>query len=378
MLFSTNKVYAQKVLQVKKGDILFLYNLNTDTLYGVFRAKSDGRKNIIPEAWEGKYPYQVDVERDGKLKTVRKAKRILSKMDISWKGNLGYQRTKLLLRYLQNPNEFDWGSLNVNNGIRKNLSVDIKSETDVDKPLLIGTTLWDYPRQSYGKTVKGDNRYAGVTPAFIIYNMVNRYTEPGDLVVDPMGGSGTTIDVCQEEGRRSTVFDIVPTRKDIIQNDARKIPLPDNSVDMIFIDSPYGDNIRYNEHADDIGKISSETETFYYELEKVMEECHRILKPGKVIGWLIGDQWVRKKFTPVGFKIYRSLCKYFDTVDIICVVRRGQTSNTGIWYNRAIRFNFYLRGFKYLFIMRKALGDVTIEKHRKINWIQYPRKNIKK
>ena len=169
MLFSTNKVYAQKVLQVKKGDILFLYNLNTDTLYGVFRAKSDGRKNIIPEAWEGKYPYQVAVERDGKLKTVRKAKRILSKMDISWKGNLGYQRTKLLLRYLQNPNEFDWRSLNVNNGIRKNLSMDIKSETDVDKPLLIGTTLWDYPRQSYGKTVKGDNRYAGVTPAFIIY-----------------------------------------------------------------------------------------------------------------------------------------------------------------------------------------------------------------
>ena len=143
--------------------------------------------------------------------------------------------------------------------------------------------------------------------------MVNRYTEPGDLVVDPMGGSGTTIDVCQEEGRRSTVFDIVPTRKDIIQNDARKIPLPDNSVDMIFIDSPYGDNIRYNEHPNDIGKISSETETFYYELEKVMEECHRILKPGKVIGWLIGDQWVRKKFTPVGFKIYRSLCKYFDS-----------------------------------------------------------------
>ena len=378
MLFSTNKVYAQKALEVKKGDILFLYNLDTDTLYGVFRAKSDGRKNIISEAWGGKYPYQVNVEWDGKVKTVRKANKILSKIGISWKGNLGYERTKLLLRYLQNPNEFDWRSLNVNNGIRKNLSMDIKSETEVGKPLPIGTTLWDYPRQSYGKTVKGDNSYAGVTPAFIIYNMVNRYTEPGDLVVDPMGGSGTTIDVCREEDRRSTVFDIVPTRKDIIQNDARKIPLPDNGVDMIFIDSPYGDNIRYNEHPDDIGKISSETETFYYELEKVMEECHRILKPGKVIGWLIGDQWARKKFTPVGFKIYQSLCKYFDTVDIICVVRRGQTSNTGIWYNRAIRFNFYLRGFKYLFIMRKAFGDVIIEKRRKINWFQYPRKNNKK
>ncbi|MFH0924896.1 MAG: hypothetical protein V1872_04575 [bacterium] len=26
---------------------------------------------------------------------------------------------------------------------------------------------------------------------------------------------------------------------------------------------------------------------------------------------------------------------------------------TGIWHNRARQFNFYLRGFKYLFIMKK-------------------------
>lgn len=50
MLFSTNKIYADKMLKVKKGDALFLYNVDTDTLYGVYRAKSEGRKNIIPEA----------------------------------------------------------------------------------------------------------------------------------------------------------------------------------------------------------------------------------------------------------------------------------------------------------------------------------------
>jgi hypothetical protein len=55
MLFSANKIYADKMLKVKKGDTLFLYNVDTDTLYGVYRAKSEGRKNIIPEAWNGKY-----------------------------------------------------------------------------------------------------------------------------------------------------------------------------------------------------------------------------------------------------------------------------------------------------------------------------------
>lgn len=276
---------------------MFLFNLDTDTLYGVFRAKSDGRKDIVPEAWGGKYPYQVEIEKDGEIKIVRKAKKILSKMGISLRHVLDEKKTKLLLSYLGNTNESDWGPLISEVAEAKkqnNSSSAIESEIEEERLQLEATTLWDYPRQSYGKTPKGDNKYPGVTPAFIIYNMVRRYTEPSDLVVDPMAGSGTTLDVCKEEGRRCIAYDIAPTRSDIIQNDARKIPLLDNSVDMIFIDSPYGDNIRYNEHPDDIGKISSETEKFYDELEKVMKECYRILKPGKVLGWLIGDQWVKK------------------------------------------------------------------------------------
>jgi DNA modification methylase len=250
--------------------------------------------------------------------------------------------------------------------------VPAKRSEDEAKPRLASTTLWDYPRQSYGKTPKGSNKYAGVTPAFVIYNMVWRYTDVGDIVLDPMAGSGTTIDVCKEEGRRVIAFDVSPTRPDIKQNDARKLPLDNDSIDMIFIDSPYGDNIDYNDQPANIGKLSAESEEFYKALGQVIEECHRVLKPGKVIGWLIGDQWVKKKFTPVGFRIYEQLSEKFDTVDIISVVRRSQASNTGIWHNRALRFNFYLRGFKYLFIMRKPLGTVDSKK-RKVSWAHYKR-----
>jgi hypothetical protein len=98
-----------------------------------------------------------------------------------------------------------------------------------------------------------------------------------------------------------------------------------------------------------------------------------VLKPGKAVGWLIGDQWVKKKFTPVGFLVYERLAKHFDTADIICVVRRGQSSNTGIWHNRALRFNFYLRGFKYLFIMRKPDGTMAASRKKKVSWTQYMR-----
>jgi DNA modification methylase len=253
--------------------------------------------------------------------------------------------------------------------------IKVKDET----LLLEATTLWDYPKQSYGKKPKGSNKYAGVTPAFIIWNLVQRYTKLGDLVVDPMAGSGTTIDVCKEEGRQVIGYDISPAHPEVIQNDARTIPLSDNSVDMVFIDSPYSDNINYSDHPDCIGKISCEDERFFDELDKVAAEIYRILKPGKVMAWLIGDQWVKKKFTPVGLKLYERLCKYFETVDLICVVRRGQSSNTGIWHNRARRFNFYLRGFKYLFIMRKpSIETDKDQQNRSVKWARYERGEINK
>ena len=397
LLFGTSKPYAAAAMRVRKGDFLFLLNIESDLLYGIFKASSDGKVNIDPDAWKGKYPYQVKVEPVGTVLPLRDGKKLLEKLKVIRSSPMSRSATLRLLELYRPPNfpvnEWYDSLAKVEGETNLTISTEAKSwellketkktkEEDLEEiPQLQATTLWDFPKQNYGKTPKGDNNYPGVTPAELIWNLVWRYTEPGDLVVDPMCGSGTTLDVCKEEGRRAICYDISPrpTRTDIIQNDARSIPLPENNVDLVFVDSPYGDNIRYNEHPDCIGKISSETELFYEELEKVIKECHRILKPGKVLGWLIGDQWVKKEFTPVGFLLYQRLNKYFDTVDIISVARRGQSSHTGLWYNRARRFNFYLRGFKYLFIMRKPSSDKgKIEKPRTITWTYYERNNHKK
>jgi DNA modification methylase len=241
-----------------------------------------------------------------------------------------------------------------------------------EKPPLETTTLWDYPRQSYGKKPKGDNKFQGVTPAFIIWNMIQRYTNPGDIVVDPMAGSGTTIDVCEEENRFGIGFDINPKHPKVIKSDARNLPLKDEIADMVFIDSPYGDNVNYSNDPRDIGKISCEDEKFYEELEKVALEIKRILKPGKILGWLIGDQWVKRRFTPVGFKVFQMLSKHFEPVDIICVARRGQSSHTALWHYRAKKFNFFLRGFKYLLLFKKPDKNIVRKKMiQKVRWRKY-------
>lgn len=81
-LFGTDAVYAPIVIRIRKGDLLFLNNLDTNTLYGAFRAISNGNVTTQPDAWDGKYPYQVK-EVLGEKIALKKARRRLSKFEIT-------------------------------------------------------------------------------------------------------------------------------------------------------------------------------------------------------------------------------------------------------------------------------------------------------
>jgi hypothetical protein len=60
-LLGDTKSFWAEVKKVKEGDILFLYNLDTDVLFGPFIAEGGGKLNIEPDAWGGKFPSQVRV-----------------------------------------------------------------------------------------------------------------------------------------------------------------------------------------------------------------------------------------------------------------------------------------------------------------------------
>src|SRR4051812_12202873 len=117
------------------------------------------------------------------------------------------------------------------------------------------TTLWDYPSQDYGEGQQGKAGYKGATPSYVIWNLLQRYTAEKDLVVDSFAGSGTTLDVARDLGRRALGDDVHPTRKDIFKVDARKLP-PEltGKVDFVFIDPPYSTHIDYGPDPRDIGK----------------------------------------------------------------------------------------------------------------------------
>jgi DNA modification methylase len=219
------------------------------------------------------------------------------------------------------------------------------------------TTLWDYPSQDYGDTHQGRPGYKGATPSYIIWNLLQRYTKEKDLVVDCFAGSGTTLDVARELGRRALGYDVHPARKDIFRLDARNLP-PEltNKVDFVFIDPPYSTHLDYGDDPRDIGKLDVSKGPAYYDaMEQVFLEILRILKPGRHMGLYVGDSFVKgQPFHPIGFELFARLrAAGFDSVDIISVVRHNKTLEMGNYRKAAEEGNFFLRGFNYLFIMRK-------------------------
>jgi DNA modification methylase len=226
------------------------------------------------------------------------------------------------------------------------------------KPSLViqPTTLWDYPSQHYGTETQGDPRYKGATPSYVIWNLLKRYTRENDLVVDPMCGSGTTIDVANDLKRQVRGFDLQPYRRDIEHGDARGLPLEDETVDFVFMDPPYSTHLNYGDNPNCIGKLDAAEEPYFEALDKVFAEAFRVMKDRRYMGVYISDTWRKREgFTPIGMRCLALLLQYFRPIDHVAVVRH----NRGLRDQRRLRAardeNFYLRGFTHLIIMKKEV-----------------------
>ena len=265
------------------------------------------------------------------------------------------------------------------------------------------TTFWSYPSQHYDgqgpskATMQGDKAYVGATPSWVIWQVLTRYTRPGDVVVDPMCGSGTTLDVCNDLKRRGVGFDLAPSRDDIRQADARELPVDNNSVDFFFVDPPYSTHIEYSNDPRCIGKLDAgETASgpargnakgnhtgqhrpdfasenppdqmgaaYYEAMEEVIAEAERVLKPGRYMTIYVSDSFRKEKgvkggiFMPIGFELFAIARDYLLPVDIICVERFNAKLRRGNWHKAAEEQNFYVRGFNYALIFRKSVDPTS-------------------
>ena len=130
------------------------------------------------------------------------------------------------------------------------------------------TTHWSFPKR--GDWATHDAKWRGNWSPYIPRNIILRYSQEGDLVLDQFAGGGTTlveakllrrniigVDVndvalarCREkidfehEGADGKVY--------IHKGDARHLDfIPDGSIDLICTHPPYADIIRYSEDIDE-------------------------------------------------------------------------------------------------------------------------------
>jgi hypothetical protein len=82
--------------------------------------------------------------------------------------------------------------------------------------------------------------HPGSIPSGIVAHAVHYFCPVGGLVVDPMAGGGTTLDVCQSMDRRCLAYDLHPVRPDITRHDILTgLPPETSGCDLIFCDPPY-------------------------------------------------------------------------------------------------------------------------------------------
>ncbi len=203
----------------------------------------------------------------------------------------------------------------------------------------------------------GHPDYEGRTPAWVIWNLLERYTREGDLVVDPFCGGGTTIDVARDMERRAIGYDLQPVRDDIFRADARKLPLEDEKADFVFMDPPYSTHIDYSDDPNCIGKLSAFDEAYFEAMDGAFAEAERVLRDRRYIAVYVSDSYEKKKgFVPIGARLSVMLSGRFRPVDHVSVVRGNRKLEKPAFHKAAAEGNFFLRGFQHLMIFKKECG----------------------
>ena len=139
--------------------------------------------------------------------------------------------------------------------------------------------------------------HPGSIPPGIIAHTLHYFTDHDSLVVDPMAGGGTTLDVCQSMGRRCLAYDLDPSRPDVRQHDVRHGFPPDTqNCDLIFCDPPYHTMLA-TQYAGD-GVANAPLSTWLTFLDVFAGNAFATLRPGGRLAILLANQ--TEKDLPLG------------------------------------------------------------------------------
>ncbi len=229
-------------------------------------------------------------------------------------------------------------------------------------------TVWSFPKR--GNWATHDAKWRGNWSPYIPRNLLLRYSQEGDLVLDQFAGGGTTLVEARLLNRNIIGVDINPValtrcaEKIIFERpnlgnvflyhgDARKLDfIVDESIDFVCTHPPYANIIQYS---DDIeGDLSHcKVPQFLEQMHSVAAESYRVLKKDKFCAILMGDTRQKGHVIPMSFEVMKIFeAQGFKTKEII-IKEQHNCRATGYWKTNSIKYNFLLLAHEYLFVFRK-------------------------
>lgn len=239
------------------------------------------------------------------------------------------------------------------------------------------TTVWSFP--SRGNWASHTPQYRGNWPPEVVRNIITLYSKPGDTVLDPMVGGGTTPVECKLLNRNSISVDINPdaiaitrdrldlpkeltinlnpTKHRTYVGDTRNLDLiNNNSVDLITAHPPYVNIIKYtNKREGDLSQLDDYLQ-FYREFCKAIQEYYRVLKPGGYCAVLIGDTHNKGHCVPVSFRLMLDFLREGFLIKE-SIIKKEWNCESEKYADRYKNCNFMLTMHEHLFIFKKPRGE---------------------
>jgi ParB-like nuclease domain len=161
--------------------------------------------------------------------------------------------------------------------------------TDFEVPLY---NVWKQQEKTSGSGHYGNSEVRWVD------NLLHRYTEPFDIVVDPFAGGGSTIDICRKRFRRYWVSDRKPVperahqvREHDLTSGTPAVPRWQD-VKLVYLDPPYWKQAEGQYSNDPTDLANMPLQTFTETLAGIVASFAKKLKPGAAIALLLQPtQW---------------------------------------------------------------------------------------
>ena len=229
------------------------------------------------------------------------------------------------------------------------------------------TSIWSFKDRGEWATHKGD--YRGNCSPYVLRNLLLKYTQENDLVLDPFCGSGTALIECKLLKRHAIGLDI---NSNAIMHTKEKLEfkyhesynpklyclnsinldkvVSKESVDFIFIHPPYANIIQYSQNINgDLSRLS--IDDFLQQMEIFSKKCFNALKKNKICTILIGDIRKNGNIIPLGFNVMNIFINAGFQLKEIIIKEQHNCTSTEYWKNKNI--NFYLLAHEYIFILKK-------------------------